>query len=217
MSERKLKVSGGATDDHGLVVGNTFDKYGSANPVVKWMMKGFDSAMSELVDIANPEAIYEVGCGEGYWILKWRTKGIRASGCDISQQVVELARENTALAGVPEESFEQCNIYDLERPSDPKELIVCCEVLEHIDDPLRGLEALHRIAGDFVILSVPREPLWRALNVVRGKYLHQLGNTPGHIQHWSSRSFQDFVSQVFEIIEVRRPLPWTMLLCRRRG
>lgn len=213
----KLRVSGGAKNDAGLVVGNTYDKYGSRHPIVRWLMDGFDNAVSELVDIASPSSIYEVGCGEGHWLLRWHAKGIPSAGCDISGHVLDMARENTAGSGLPFDSFEQCSIYDVERHPDPRELIVCCEVLEHIDDPLRGLQALSRIAGGYVVLSVPREPVWRVLNMARGKYLSDLGNTPGHIQHWSSRSFQQLVSQVFDIVEVREPLPWTMLLCRRRA
>ena len=38
-----------------------------------------------------------------------------------------------------------------------------------------------------LLVSVPREPLWRALNVARGAYLRELGNTPGHVNHWSKR------------------------------
>jgi hypothetical protein len=30
---------------------------------------------------------------------------------------------------------------------------------------------------------VPREPIWRIGNMARGRYLGDLGNTPGHIQH----------------------------------
>ena len=36
---------------------------------------------------------------------------------------------------------------------------------------------------------MPREPLWRGLNMARGAYLKDLGNTPGHVNHWSKRSF----------------------------
>lgn len=210
------KVAGGAVDDEGLVLGNTYDKYGSRNPVVKWLMRGFHNALDELVSLAKPAAIYEVGCGEGYWIARWHAAGYDARGCDVSPEVVTLARENTASLGLPPETFEVRSIYDVERPRSPDELVVCCEVLEHIDNPDRGLQALERVAGGYVVLSVPREPIWRFLNMLRGKYIGRLGNTPGHIQHWSRGSFEQWVGTRFEIVEVRTPLPWTLLLCRVR-
>jgi 2-polyprenyl-3-methyl-5-hydroxy-6-metoxy-1,4-benzoquinol methylase len=95
-------------------------------------------------------------------------------------------------------------------------MVVCCEVLEHLDDPERALRALALLNTEYYVFSVPREPIWRVLNFMRGKYLGQLGNTPGHLQHWSATSFQKLISRYFDIDERRFPLPWTMLLCRGR-
>jgi hypothetical protein len=52
--------------------------------------------------------------------------------------------------------------------------------------------------------------------MVRGKYIGTFGNTPGHIQHWSSRDFQNFVEPMFTVLEVRTPLPWTILLLQKK-
>ena len=41
----------------------------------------------------------------------------------------------------------------------------------------------------FILLSVPKEPIWRICNMARGKYWKDLGNTPGHIQHWTKKKF----------------------------
>jgi hypothetical protein len=89
-------------------------------------------------------------------------------------------------------------------------------VLEHLADPVRALGVLARLAQPHLIVSVPREPLWRLLNVARGRYWPALGNTPGHLQHWSARRFLALLEDQLEVREVRLPLPWTMALCRRR-
>ena len=102
----------------------------------------------------------------------------------------------------------------LEPGADAAELVVCCEVLEHVDDPVAGLETLAGLARPWLLVSVPREPLWRALNLARLKYVGELGNTPGHLNHWSRRGFLDFLAERVELVEVRSPLPWTMALCR---
>jgi hypothetical protein len=93
---------------------------------------------------------------------------------------------------------------------------MCCEALEHLERPEQALHTLRSIADSYLIASVPREPLWSALNMVRGKYLRIAGNTPGHIQRWSQRAFIALVQNNFEVLEVPVPLPWTMLLCRSR-
>lgn len=210
-----MKISGGLKED-GIEVGNTFDKYGSSNPIVKKMMKGFADSLSMLVNKAKPVTIHEIGCGEGYWVLNWQAQGIKARGSDFSKTVIEIAQENAVINGVESSIFKSCSIYDIEPKVDSADLIVCCEVLEHLEDPQAGLAALHRVASDYVIVSVPREPIWCFLNMARGKYLTNFGNTPGHIQHWSKRKFVQFVNNYFEVIEVLSPLPWTMLLCRKR-
>lgn len=208
-----MKVSGGMEED-GIVVGNTYDKYSSKNPVVRWMMNGFHEALSELVVKVVPKSIHEIGCGEGYWVMQWNKEGIKARGSDFSSQVIELARSNAAGEGLSPDIFEPRSIYDIKAENDSADLIVCCEVMEHLEHPDEGLKALHRVATKYVILSVPREPIWCVLNLARGKYISTLGNTPGHIQHWSRSSFIGLVSQYFDIIDVKSPFPWTMLLCQ---
>lgn len=210
-----IKIAGGAKEN-GVVIGNTYDKYGSSNPIVRWMMNGFESTLSELVIQASPETIHEIGCGEGYWVLRWNQKGLSARGCDFSNDVIEIARENAIKQGLLPLLFEARSIYDLDAKQDSADLVVCCEVLEHLEDPESGLKALQRVTKKNLIISVPQEPLWCVLNLARGKYITRFGNTPGHLQHWSKNSFVDLVSKYFEIIETRSPLPWTMLLCRPR-
>ncbi len=209
----KIKVAGGSVDQ-GITVGNAYDKYGSGNVIVRRMMAGFESALSELVDQASPREIHEVGCGEGYWVLRWNEVGIAARGCDVSNLVIDYAYENAVARNLPKSLFTVRSIYDLEAGRDSADLVVCCEVLEHLEDPEAGLKALQRVVGRHLIASVPKEPLWRFLNLARGKYVTDLGNTPGHLQHWSRMGFIRLVEKYFEIIEVRAPLPWTMLLCR---
>lgn len=208
-----MKISGGLKEDD-IVVGNVFDKYGSRNPLVRWIMQGFEDSLSALVTKAAPTTIHEVGCGEGYWVSRWNSQGLQARGSDFSNTVIAIARSNAEKQGLAPDLFEVRSIYDLEPGPDSADLLVCCEVMEHLDHPEVALRVLQSVAQHHVILSVPREPLWRTLNMARGKYLANLGNTDGHIQHWSKTSFIKFVQRYFDILEVRSPVPWTMLLCR---
>jgi hypothetical protein len=52
------------------------------------------------------------------------------------------------------------------------------------------------------------------VNVARGAYLRELGNTPGHVNHWSRRGFVELLGRFGEVLEVRSPFPWTMSLVR---
>jgi 2-polyprenyl-3-methyl-5-hydroxy-6-metoxy-1,4-benzoquinol methylase len=210
-----VNIPGNLQED-GIVVGNAFDKYHSSNPLVQWFMRGFEAALDHCVQRSSPASIHEVGCGEGYWVVRWLSRGIEARGSDFSDLVIDLARRNALQAGLSGGVFSAKSIYDLQPGADGAELIVCCEVLEHLEHPRRALEALQRVVTGHLVVSVPREPLWRLLNLARGKYIREFGNTPGHVQHWSSRAFRRLVGEYFDVIEMMRPMPWTMLLCRPR-
>jgi 2-polyprenyl-3-methyl-5-hydroxy-6-metoxy-1,4-benzoquinol methylase len=193
--------------------GNVYDKYGTSNPIARRLMAGFMGQLDELVERTGATEAHEVGCGEGELAIRLARRGIRVRGTDAFPQVLEEARERARTAGV-EIDFEATPVERLEPARHGAELIVCCEVLEHLQDPGRALEILAGLARPWLIASVPREPLWRALNLARLSYVGDLGNTPGHLNHWSKRDFVRFLASRFEVVEVRNPTPWTMALCR---
>ena len=89
-------------------------------------------------------------------------------------------------------------------------------MLEHLEEPERGIKEIRRVAKKYVLLSVPNEPIWRILNIVRFKYWNHFGNTPGHINNWSTKAFIKIISKSFNIIKIKNPLPWTILLCEKK-
>ena len=199
--------------------GNFYDKYGSQNPIVRRLMKGFFKALEEMVDEvpASLQCILEAGCGEGHVTAFLNEKfGSESSidAFDISEKVIEEAkRQNENI------TFWVGDIYHISRASREKyDLLVCSEVLEHLEEPGRALKELLRVGRGYLILSVPREPIWRFLNMIRGKYIGDFGNTPGHIQHWSAGKFKRFVRENGgNIIKVKNPLPWTMVLIENKN
>ena len=208
-----MQVAGGRLED-GIVIGNTYDKYGTTNPIARWMMNGFDAALSRFVADAAPKTIHEVGCGEGYWVLRWLADGIDVRGTDFSSDVIAMARATAGQRSVDQQRFQVKSIYDVKPETDSADLIVCCEVMEHLEDPEAAVQALRKLDGSDLIVSVPREPLWRVLNMARGKYLSDLSNTPGHIQHFSKAEIVGLLSRHFEVKAVASPLPWTMVHCK---
>ena len=193
--------------------GNVSDKYGTSNPIARRLVAGFMSELDGLVERTGAREAHEVGCGEGEIAIRMARRGLQVRGTDAFPEVLEEARERSAAAGV-EIDFEATSVEQLEHGRHAAELVVCCEVLEHLEDPERALDVLAGLARPWLIASVPREPLWRALNLARLSYVGSLGNTPGHLGHWSKGGFVRFLTSRFEVIEVRTPMPWTMALCR---
>ena len=195
--------------------GNVYDKYGTRNPIARRLMGGFTADLDELVERSGEREAHEVGCGEGELSIRLAGKGLRVRGTDAFPQVLREARERARTAGA-EIDYEAVPVEELDPERHAAELIVCCEVLEHLPDAEFALAKLAELARPWLIASVPREPLWRGLNLARLSYVRDLGNTPGHLNHWSRRAFLRFLKTRFEVVEVRSPLPWTMALCRAR-
>jgi len=188
-------------------------KYRSRNPIVRAILRGFLAAFDASVRRVGPRTILEAGCGEGFLTDRLGTLVPRARvvGLDASTAVLGVARRE-----FPGLALVRGTIERLPCPDRAVDLVVACEVLEHLTSPRAALAELRRVTTGHALLSVPREPLWRALNLARGAYVGSLGNTPGHLQHWSRARFLRFVATEFEIVAVERPLPWTMVLARRR-
>jgi 2-polyprenyl-3-methyl-5-hydroxy-6-metoxy-1,4-benzoquinol methylase len=199
--------------------GNTFDKYGSSNPVVRRLMAGFEGALEELFTRAAPGSVLDVGCGEGVLTAQWaqrlqagRLGSGRVVGIDLEDPKLEA--EWSARRGRPNLEFRAMSAERLEYSDDEFDLVAATEVLEHVAEPHRVVEEMARVAKHFLIVSVPREPLWRALNLARGAYVRELGNTPGHLNHWTRRGFVHLLGGYGQVVEARSPFPWTMLLVR---
>jgi 2-polyprenyl-3-methyl-5-hydroxy-6-metoxy-1,4-benzoquinol methylase len=193
--------------------GNTFDKYGSTNPVVRRLMSGFEGTLENLFTRAAPQSILDVGCGEGVLTYRWAERlgekpvvGLDLADPKLGREWAARRRENL--------EFRTFSGGDLPFADGSFDLVAATEVLEHVPDPERTLAEMARVAARHMLISVPREPLWRALNVARGAYLRELGNTPGHVNHWSKRSFVQAAARHGEVLEARSPFPWTMLLVR---
>ena len=195
------------------IPGNVYDKYNTRNIIARLMMQKFIAAFDDLVERTAAETAYEVGCGEGFLSCRLLGRGLAVRGSDLEHSVVAEANQAARQAGYGE-PFAVSSVYDLNPGEASADLVVCCEVLEHVSNPDSALRVLAQLAQPYLIVSVPREPIWRLLNLVRGAYLTSLGNTPGHIQHWTARRFKCLLQAHFDIIEIRQPLPWTMALCR---
>jgi 2-polyprenyl-3-methyl-5-hydroxy-6-metoxy-1,4-benzoquinol methylase len=197
-----------------VTTGNTYDKYGSTNPVVRRLMSGFEATLARLFARAAPESVLDVGCGEGVLTYRWAEQlGDKpVVGIDLPDPKLEAEWSTRRRANL---EFRAMDVGGLETlPDDAFDLAAAIEVLEHVPDPEHTLAEMARVSARHLLISVPREPLWRGLNVARGAYVRELGNTPGHVNHWSKRSFVRAAARHGEVIEACSPFPWTMLLVR---
>ena len=188
------------------------DKYQSLNPISRYLIANFLDRVYELVAPLQIKSLIDVGCGEGMVLTRLADllQQVDCKAIDLDPDEVADAQRNLPFVRVA-----QGSAYELPVADAGVDLVLCTEVLEHLEDPQRALAEFHRATAHYAVLTVPREPIWCALNMARGAHWSSWGNTPGHLNHWSSRAFRRFVSSHFEVLAMRQPLPWTVLLLQK--
>lgn len=187
-------------------------KYRSKNPIQRALIRRFVDRLHGLFVAANPvRDVLEVGVGEGFisGYLSERFPGVEFSGADLREDDLARVREK-----FPRIETHRVSIEDLESLGRRWDLVICAEVLEHLDDPARGLAALARVAKERVIATVPHEPWFLLSNLARGKNLSRLGNDPEHVQHFGKRGFRRLLSTELEVDELVASYPWLLAMGR---
>lgn len=191
-------------------ISSNLHKHTNPNPLQRWLIERFHATAAALLAHTEVSSLLDAGCGEGFamrYLLS--NNSTRVVGLDMSLGALMLARQLN-----PHHQFLVGNVLHLPFPDKSVDLVICMEVLEHLDEPAVGLTQLCRVSRRWLLLSVPNEPFFRGANFLRGKNVHALGNDPGHVNHWSSQAFVRFVSTQCKVVAWRQSFPWTLVLCR---
>ncbi len=193
-----------------LVGGNLYNKYESKNPIVKVLLKDYFNNLNKLLLPIKDEisSSLDIGCGEGYISQYMKSLGFDIEGGDVSERIIDIAKYLH-----PDVTFNVKSIYDLGHYNKRYDLVMAVEVLEHLNNPEQALNELKKVSDKYVFISVPNEPLFRICNMLRFKYVGDFGNTPGHINHWTKRSFKIFLSNDFDKLTLKTSTLWLMALC----
>ncbi len=189
-----------------------YEKFQTGNPVVTRMFDRFFAALRSLVESLEPESVLDAGCGEGETVARLSdVLPSRVAGIDVREECVAFTARR-----FPDMDVSRQSVYELAFPDRSFDLVLCLEVLEHLDRPEVALAELSRVSRSDIVLSVPHEPWFRLGSLLRGKYLAGLGNHPEHVQHWNRGSFEGFLSPHVEVVSVETAFPWLMAHCRPR-
>jgi len=153
-------------------------------------MDAFRRFLLSKIEPAQPSTLLDSGCGEGYLAdeLKRSFPGCRITGIDASEGAIDYARLHFGSSA----ELHVGDLFALPFPDRSFDVVVCSEVLEHLDDPARAFAELRRVARRRVVLTVPLEPWFKFFNDIARKV--GISEDPGHVQFWTHDGFKQFVS-----------------------
>ncbi len=192
---------------------SNYKKYTRQNPLQQWLIGRFTQTLIALVRQANPSTVLDVGCGEGFILARLEQERIaqHLEGIEISETSLKIAKEIH-----PSLSIGPGDVYHLSYDDSSFDLVLCSEVLEHLDNPSLALANIKRVSKKYCLFSVPHEPFFMLANFLRGKNLSRFGNDPEHIQHWTSVGFGNFLTKNgFTVVKKISSFPWTLVLAKK--
>lgn len=194
------------------ITGN-FRKYTSRNPVQKYFINNFLKTLILALENLTIDKVLDVGCGEGFVLSELRNRNIGSQlvGIDSSEQALDMGKKL-----FPQLSLKKGDIYNMPYENNSFDLVICTEVMEHLEEPDKALDEVVRISKKYCLLSVPNEPTFMISNFLRGKNITRWGNDRDHVQHWNSRAFENFIGRKLDILSVKKPFPWTIVLSKKR-
>lgn len=192
-----------------MEVTDNYKKHTHRNPIQRFLLNNFYKHVFALLQDVPNGSILDVGCGEGFTLNKLQEQGIgkKLEGIEYQKRAIALGKKQ-----YPKLVIKQGSIYDLPYKANSFDLVLCTEVLEHMDDPKKALSELVRVSKKYLLLSVPNEPFFMLAQLLRGKNWSRFGNDIEHINHWTFLGFQKFVGPKVKIKKVSIPFFWTIIL-----
>ena len=178
----------------------------------RFLIDNFYTVLLREIRKLNPDSILDAGCGEGFTLHKLEEAkiGKKLSGFDFLDTAIQIGKKQ-----YPGLNLKQGDIYHIDAKPNTYDVVICSEVLEHLERPEEALKELIRVSKKYVVLSVPEEPLFMMGNLLRGKNIKRFGNDIEHIQHWTSKGFAKFVGKHLTVESRITPLPWTLLIAQK--
>jgi len=193
---------------HDMNTTDNFTKHTSKNPLQRFFIQKFNEKLLKVASDLPIESVLDVGCGEGFTLQKLTDHhiGKKLEGIEYDETAIALGKKVH-----PNITIKQGDIYKLPYKDNSFDLVICTEVLEHLEDTKKALNELYRVTKKYCLLSVPHEPIFMLVDYARGKTPQSIG----HINHWSRGGFSRFVETKFKVKNIYNPFPWTMILAEK--
>jgi ubiquinone/menaquinone biosynthesis C-methylase UbiE len=175
-----------------------------------------DRIMDRIIGLCRPGPgclVLDAGCGVGDHAIRMARRGLRCTGVDISETILDTARANTAREALTDRvSYQSEKLEQLSFPDEHFDLVHCRGVLMHIPEWERALLELVRVlkkGGRLILIEANMTSLETCLvNVVRtvSRRKSRLVKTPGGLEFWSDLGGKPFVARIANIASISRVL-----------
>ena len=192
---------------------SNYQKHTTKNPIGKLFLNNFLNTVVKTIRPLNIDSVLDVGCGEGFTLARLSREKIGKTyeGIEAEETAITLGKKL-----YPRLTIDKGDIYKLPYKNNSFDLVVCTEVLEHLEKPKKAYRELIRVSRKYVLLSVPNEPFFTWQRLARFQNILELGAHPEHIQHWTARGFFKFVKvRGVKLITRKFPIPWTMVVVKK--
>ena len=155
---------------------------------------------AEFMEENKLTTIVDIGCGSGYKLVKYLSKfntiGVETEPC-FSLLKTTYPDRNWVISGEKEKSF---NSYDSLYNND---VVLCCDVIEHIIDPDVLLDYLVSLNAKYYIISTPCREILCKNPRYAATYNKSWQGPPindCHVREWTMNEFIAYLSTKFNIL-----------------
>lgn len=187
-----------------------YQKYNNRNPFAQYGIRRFLKTLHGLLKDTGVNNILDMGCGEGFYIYYLTQNypfGLDITGIDYNYDALCLAKKMN-----PNVKFIQGNIYNIPYKDKSFDMVLCLEVLEHLEAVGSALAELCRVARRYCLLSIPHEPYFSVCRLLGGKDILRLGRHPQHLHQFKVKKTVKMLKDYFELKKTVTSFPWIFIL-----
>lgn len=188
-------------------------KYKTKNPLKRKMVENLNKKIILLTGsiIDNEKVkILDARCGEGYItrLLAESFPEAEVSGLEYTKEALDIAKSYSDI----NIKYVRGNIEAMPFEDASFDIVICTEVLEHLEHPKTALKELQRVAKKGILITVPHEPWFRLGNMIVLKNITRLGNPIDHINHWTFSRFKQFIKAEAKDAVFYKSFPWSIAI-----
>ena len=110
----------------------------------------------DLLGDVTGKTVLDIGCGGGLLSEKFAKAGARVTGIDLSPTAIDAAKEHAEKSGLSID-YRNCPMTGLLNKGESFDIVLCAEMLEHVDDLTRTIEesaSLVRAGGYYLFETI---------------------------------------------------------------